>query len=59
MYMYFFFKLLLYEFYHFKWFIIMVYAYVCKHKYTCYFAFICLHVFFLCAWNSLGVNIFT
>jgi len=32
---------------------------VCRHKYIFYFAFICLHVFLLCVFNSLGLSIFT
>jgi len=37
----------------------IVYAYVCRHKYTFNFTFICLHVFLLCVLNSLGVIFFT
>ena len=47
--------LLLCELYHFWWFMFIAYAYVCRHKYMFYFAFICLLVFFLCVLNSLGL----
>jgi hypothetical protein len=41
------------------WLMFIVYAYVCRHNYIFYFAFICLHVFFLCGLHSRGINIFT
>ena len=50
------FKLLSCEFW---WLMFIVYAYVRRHNYVFYFAFICLHVFFLCGLHSRGVNIFT